>query len=468
MSQHLFPIIAIVGRPNVGKSSLFNRLVQKRVAVTYEIAGTTRDNIYHHLDLNNELAAILVDTGGIEHSKKLNIEADVQSQARLAVKEADIILFVVDASQDLTANDYSATDLLRKSNKPLIFVSNKCDNRAMEGNTHQFLELGFGEPIKISTIHNFGIDDLEEVIEATVKKAGWKSNKPKLPAPDENDEEPIKERDFEKKGTINLSFIGRPNAGKSSLMNALLGKEKLIVSPIAGTTRDAIDIGIEWKGQSFNLIDTAGLRRRGKIDQGIEKISSMRALEAIERSDIVCLVLDFERGIGKQDQHISSYAMEAKKGLILVVNKSDLMQDKQEDQHKFLHKISTQFDFLPWVPVLFISALKKNNIEKVIELAQHVYEERFKKIDDDELDGFMRDITYKHLPPKVFAIQPKFYALKQTGVNPPTFVFWVNEGRAIHFSYRRYLENEIRKKYGFSGTSLRLIFKKKGRDEVVR
>lgn len=444
-STHSIPIIAIVGRPNVGKSSLFNRLIRKRLAVTHDQAGTTRDRIYYQVTMDT-IPAIVVDTGGLEYGKKENIEADIQSQARIAMNEADLILFVVDISEGLTSNDYEAADLLRKSGKEIVFIANKFDHPGYEENLPDIMKMGFGEPMMTSAIHKIGIEELRETLALKLKKAGWKKQQ---------------ERAESKDNVVSVCFLGRPNAGKSSLVNAILGEEKLIVSPVAGTTRDATDTQVVFKDQNYDLIDTAGLRRRGKIVPGLEKLSALRSLEAVERTDIVCLILDYERGIRKQDLHISSYVIDAKKGLILVVNKSDLMKDTEADRNRFIKILRSRFDFLPWVPVLFVSALKKKNIDKILELAQTIYRERFKLVNNDELDGFMKEITYRHIPPKVTQTIPKIYSLEQTGINPPTFTFWVNDDESLHFSYRRYLENEIRKKYDFTGTGIKLIYKNK-------
>lgn len=460
------PVIAIIGRPNVGKSSLFNCLIGKRIAVTYKKAGTTRDRIYHSLILNG-IKMILVDTGGMEYGKKENIEADIQTQARIALQEADLILFVLDASEELTKNDYETVNILRKSNKDIIVIGNKADHSFAVANT-SLLEIGFGEPIKVSTIHKTGLGELEEEMVKKLKNVGFQ----KIKNAEEEDIElnnlksdsdllPQEQNRRLKNNNIKIAFIGRPNAGKSSLINAIIGKEKLIVSDIAGTTRDAIDTPFKWQKNACILIDTAGLRRRGKIIPGLEKLSAFRALEAIERTDIVCLLLDYEQGVGTQDLHLASYALDAKKGLMLVVNKCDLMKETEKEKEIFIRKLKARFDFLPWAPVVFVSALKKINLNKMFELIVDIFHERQKWLDKDELDGFMKEIIYKHVPPKVFERVPKFYSLQQDGINPPTFVFQLNDRRSLHFSYRRYLENEIRKKYGFVGTAIRLIFKEK-------
>jgi len=438
------PIVAIVGRPNVGKSSLFNRLINQRYAITSEIAGTTRDRIYFRAEFNS-LTVVLVDTGGLEYGKKESIEADVQTQVDLAINEADLIFFVVDAKTGLTIEDHKATEKLRKAKKKIIFIANKIDNKTANDNIVDTYKLGFGEPLEISAYHNINISTVTDEAEAILIKQGWN---------------PITNQS-KAKDTINICFLGKPNVGKSSLVNALLGKEKVIVSNVPGTTRDAIDTEVTWEDQKFNLIDTAGLRRRGKIERGLEKLSSFRSLEAIERSDIVCLILDYNEGIRKQDQHISSYIQEAGKGIILVVNKVDLMEERQNDEQKTIGILRKRFDFLPWAPILFVSALKRKNLEKIMELSREIYKERFKKIDDENLNLFLKEITYKHLPPAHRNKLPIFYSMEQDAVNPPCFAYYLNDPRTIHFSYKRYLENELKKKYGFTGTSIRIYFKKK-------
>jgi len=446
--EHTIPIIAIVGRPNVGKSSLFNRLVGRRIAIESEIAGTTRDRLYRQCEING-LTTVLVDTGGLEYGKKENIEADIETQVHLAVEEADLILFMVDAKAGLTVSDYGAASMLRKSQKKIIFIANKTDSGEADANLPEMGKLGFGEPLEISAYHREGIDNLLDETETKLKAMGF------IKQPHE---ETMSE-------STSICFLGKPNVGKSSLINALLGKTKVIVSAIPGTTRDAIDTEITWKEKKFNLIDTAGLRRRGKIERGLEKLSSFRSIEAIDRCDIACLIIDYKEGIRKQDQHIASYILEAGKGLLIVVNKTDLMENRAEDETRTINVLRRRFEFLPWAPAIFVSALKKTNIEKILDLSSQIHAERFLQLDNDELQGFMKETTYKHLPPHVGNRLPRFFSLKQTGVNPPTFDYTVNYPMAIHFSYKRYLHNELRARWPFTGTAIKINFKQKLRNK---
>ncbi len=438
------PIIAIVGRPNVGKSSLFNRLINKRLAITSKIPGTTRDRIYYRTDFEG-IDTVLVDTGGLEYGKKENIEADVRAQVHLAVEEADLIFFVVDARENLVISDYEAAELLRKSGKRILFIANKTDTSAAKNNIPEFAALGFGEAVEISAYHNIGIDVLTDETVNILKQMGFTETV-------HNEIKPA---------SLNLCFLGKPNVGKSSLVNALLGKPKIIVSDIAGTTRDTIDTEITYNDKLYNLIDTAGLRRRGKIERGLEKLSSFRSLDAIERSDIVCLILDYKEGIRRQDQHIASYVIEAGKGLILIVNKIDLMDDRELEENKTLGILRRRFEFTPWAPVIFVSALRKTNVEKILDLAAQIQNDRFLRLTEDELNGFMKETVFKHLPPAMGKRLTKFYSMTQVRVNPPIFAFSVNNPQPINFSYRRYLENELRKRWPFTGTPIKIFIDKK-------
>ncbi|MBN1494235.1 ribosome biogenesis GTPase Der [Candidatus Peregrinibacteria bacterium] len=441
------PIIAIVGRPNVGKSTLFNRLIGRRLSIISKEAGTTRDRIYQNISIN-DFPVTLIDTGGLSSETKKNIENDIKSQAQIAVQEADLIYFVVNAAEQLTIDDYAASDLLRRSNKKIILIANKYDSNASFGRLPELYALGFGDPVGVSSIHNTGIDELKNTTVKTLKALKFK---------------PVKEGK-KKSDVIKLCLLGKPNVGKSSLINALLGEKRVIVSDIPGTTRDSLDIHLNYNEKKIILVDTAGLRRRGRIEKGIEKFSSLRVFHALDASDIALLMLDFSEGITKQDMHIAEFILEAKKGLILVINKSDLADDN-DDKLKFIAKAKSKFAFLPWAPVVFISALNKQNITKVFELAEQIILERNKRIPTGELNGFVKKITAKHIPSGTKRIRPKILYVSQTGTNPPEFVFFVNDANALHFSYKRYLENEIRKQYQFSGTAISLVFRSRERRE---
>jgi len=442
-----FPIIAIVGRPNVGKSTLFNKIIRQRLAIMSDTPGTTRDRIYKKAEFN-ELKGILVDTGGLEYNEKENIEKDIKSQALLAIQDADLILFIIDAKEGLTLEDHEAVKILRKTNKPILLIANKIDHKNAQNEMTEILKLGLGTPIEISAYHSKNLQTVINQTETELKKLGY--------SVETQDQEEENQDEI-----IDIAFIGKPNVGKSSTVNALLGKEKVIVSDIPGTTRDATDTQITWNNQQFNLIDTAGLRRRGKIERGLEKLSSFKSINAIERSDVVCLIIDYTQGIKKQDLHISSYALEAGKGIIIIINKTDLMENREIDEKRIIRTLRYKFDFLPWAPIIFTSALRRKNIEKILELTMEINKERHKRIPDENLQEFMKEITYKHLPPNVGNKITTFYSLIQDAINPPSFVFTISEIRNLHFSYRRYLENEIRKKYGFNGTGIKLYFKTK-------
>lgn len=435
------PLIAIVGRPNVGKSTLFNRLIGKRYAITSPVPGTTRDRIYHEAELGTS-KVILVDTGGMEFEKKTNIEGDVQAQARLAVSEANILFFVIDATEPLTRSDRDCALLLRKSKKPIVLIAHKADRKRIAEAMPELYELGLGDPLPISSIHNLGLDELNEETASVLRKMKWKSTQ--------------KDKSPETK----IAIVGKPNVGKSSMINALIGSKRAIVSETPGTTIDAIDTPLKTPTGEFILIDTAGLRRRGKVDQGIEKYGVLRALRAISRCDITCLVLDWEEGISNQDLHVAQYILDAGKGLIIVVNKSDLMKNPGEDKKRFMRQLHYRMQFVPWAPVLFTSTITKRHLTEVLTMAKSIESERKKKVPAKTLQIFT-ETTYLAHPPTRKSKEVIIYKGTQTDVDPPLFTFETNQPDLIHFSYRRYLENELRRKFGFAGTVIRLEFVKR-------
>lgn len=435
--------IAIVGRPNVGKSTLFNRLIGKKHAVIAEEAGTTRDRIYQKFECG-DYDTYLIDTGGIDQGKKENIESDVQAQSQVAIEEADVVVFVVNIAESLTSDDFLAAEILRKSKKPIILVASKCDNQKLEENVYNIYELGFGEPIQLSAIHKIGIETLEDTILKTLKKLKFKKRTKSKPTED---------------GETQICILGKPNAGKSSLVNAILGQYRTIVSDIPGTTRDTTDTPVTFNGKAYNLIDTAGLRRRGKIERGIEKFSSLRCLSAIERSDVVVLLIDGEKGISQQDCHIAQFALEQEKGLIICINKIDLILEDSEYKEKFFSRLRRKFAFVPWAPVLFISAKDSINVNEIFTISDAIMKERKKRITTAEINSFLQKITIKHLPNSTKMRKPKFMYGSQVDTCPPKFVLFFKNSPHLHFSYPRYLENSIRKEYGFDGTAIHLTFK---------
>lgn len=448
--QDMSAVVAIVGRPNVGKSTLFNRLAGKRKAIESDVAGTTRDRIYESVDIEG-YQVMLVDTGGLEPNKTgTDIEANVQEQSKAAIAGADVIVFVVNIRDELTSEDFHAADLLRRSKKPVILVANKSDNPRFEELRFNFYELGFGEPVAVTALHSFGVDELESRIAEELEKQGFElaSGEEK---PDDN--------------RIRIAFLGRPNVGKSTMVNALFGKKMVVTSEIPGTTRDATQIPFEYKKVPFTLIDTAGIRRRGKIEKGLEKYSILRSMQSIDEADICVLMLDFEEGVTQQDCHVAQYILEQNKGLILVMNKVDQFKGKEREdaEHMAVHDLQNQMPFLPWAPVIFASALERRNIFQVLELAIEITEQRNRKIPQEDLDVWLSQALIKH-PPRGQRGKHRFAVLgvKQDGVNPPTFVFHCQWPEIMHFSYGRFLENELRATFGFTGTSLRMIFKKPG------
>lgn len=434
------PLVAIVGRPNVGKSTLFNRLAGAPIAIVEDLPGTTRDRLYAdtHWDRRE---FTLVDTGGLELAPTSDVSSRVQEQARLAIHEADLVLFLVDAKDGLTSTDLDIADVLRQSEKPLIVVANKADNEQRRLAALQFYELGLGEVVPVSALHGTGTGDLlDSVIEY-------------LP------EETTLADELE---AVKVAIIGRPNVGKSSLVNALLGEERVIVDDVPGTTRDAIDTLLEHDGRPVVLIDTAGIRRRGRIAGGIEKYSVLRALRAVGRSDVCLLVIDAGEGPTAQDAHLAGYIVEAGKGIIVVVNKWDLMKKTGVSVADYTARVRGELKFAPYAPIILVSARTRLRIGEIMPTVLRVSQERTKRIPTSVLNNVVGRAVETHNPPSKRGRQLRIYYAAQVEVEPPTIVFFVNDATLVHFSYERFLENRLRDAFGFEGTPIKLGFRNRG------
>ena len=430
--------VALVGRPNVGKSTIFNRLVGKRISIIDDTPGVTRDRIYGDVEYKN-FKFHLIDTGGIDVTDDV-FNDEIKIQAAIAIDEADIVVFIVDGMAELNQNDYVVRDMLKKSGKDVIVAVNKIDNTKREDNVYNFYELGFEKVIGVSGEHNIGIGVLLDEITSLLK--------------------PIDDIQYDD-DIIKFSIIGRPNVGKSSLVNALLNEEKAIVSDIAGTTRDAVDTPFRYEGKDFVAIDTAGIRKSGKIYENIEKYSVIRSMKAIERSDVCVLVINAEEGIKAHDKHIAGYALEAGKAMVIVVNKWDTVSDKN-DIASYTKLIRNEFQFITYVPVVFLSALTKKRIHTLMPEIIRVYENARKGVKTSVLNDVIRDAVLLNQPPSYKGKRLKIYFASQTGIQPPKFTFNVNSKGLVHFSYERYLENKIRENFDFEGTPMVLQFKSKG------
>lgn len=447
------PVVALVGRPNVGKSTLFNRLVGERLAVTDPIPGTTRDRLVAESDWRGMVFDV-VDTGGIEIYQpkgsrdtsplaegSVDFVEQIKEQALLAVREADVIVLLVDTVHGITAADQEIAEILRRNeNKPILVAANKADNPKVAANAVEFYSLGLGEVFPISAYHGLGVGDLLDGIVDAFEEA---------PEEETGEEDDI----------LKIAIVGRPNVGKSSLLNLLLGEERAIVSPIAGTTRDAIDTEIIWHSTPVRLIDTAGIRKRGKIEPGVEKFSVLRTMRALERSDVALLLLDAVDGIIEQDTHIAGYIMDAHKSVVIVVNKWDAVEKDTYTMNQFLESVREKFDFLPDPPIIFISALTGQRVHQVLEVANRVWESRFQRIPTGELNRVVRAAVQKHPAPAKGTRRLKLYYATQVAVNPPVFLFHVNDTRLVHFTYKRFLENQLRAEFPFEGTPIRLSFR---------
>ena len=433
MSQ---PIVALVGRPNVGKSALFNRLVGERLAIVQDQPGTTRDRLYAQADWAGRSFTV-VDTGGLLAAPTDDLSRQVQAQARLAIAEADVVVFVVDVLTGVLADDWAVADVLRRSAKPVILAVNKADNAERRLAANEFYVLGIEQLFAISALHGTGTGDLLDAVVASLP-----------PAPEE--EAPERAR---------IAIVGRPNVGKSSILNAILGQERTIVSPLPGTTRDAIDSAVRWRDEEVTLIDTAGIRRRGAVEPGVEKYSVLRALRAINRADVVLLVIDATDGVTAQDAHVAGYILEEQKSVVVAVNKWDLVGREPGAEATFRESARETLKFLPYVPILFVSALRRRGIPEMMDTALRVRQARYLRVSTGDLNTLIRDAVAAHAPPSKWGKRMRIYYGTQAAVNPPVFVFFVNDTRLVHFSYERYLENRIRERFPFEGTPIRLQFR---------
>ncbi|MBQ0067993.1 MAG: ribosome biogenesis GTPase Der [Phascolarctobacterium sp.] len=439
------PIVAIVGRPNVGKSTLFNILANSRISIVDNTPGVTRDRIYATAEwLDKEF--MMVDTGGIEIMNTDAIAVSIRTQAQIAIKEADVILFLCDARVGITDEDAQVAKLLRESKKPLVLAVNKADSPKEELNIYEFYSLGIGEPMPISASNRLGLGDL---LDAVVKHFDNLSNNYEY---DDEDE-------------IKVALIGRPNVGKSSIFNLLVGQERSIVSNIPGTTRDAIDTPVVKDGQRYLFIDTAGMRRKAQVDEAIEKYSVMRSLRAVDRSDVVLMVIDAVDGVTEQDKKIVGYAHEAGKGVIIVVNKWDLYEKQNDSTLRYTENLRKELIFLQYAPIVYVSALTKQRIHRLPELIKYVAEQCSMRVATNVLNQVIEDAVAINPTPTEKGKRLKIMYATQVKIKPPTFVVFVNEPEIMHFSYERFLENKLRESFGFEGTPIKLIIRGKNEDE---
>jgi len=448
------PIVALVGRPNVGKSTLFNRLVGERMAIVHDTPGTTRDRLFGEAEWNGR-AFHVVDTGGIDptHGGKTPLSVgsadfinEIRQQAKVAIDEADAILFVNDGETGVTASDLEVADILRRSQKkledgtfwpPIFVVANKTESKGRRDEVAQFYELGLGEPYAVSAVHGTGTGDLLDALVAAFP-------------PQETEEED---------DSIKIAIVGKPNAGKSSLLNRLVGEERAIVSPIPGTTRDATDTIIEFNGLPVTLIDTAGIRRRGKIEPGVEQFSVLRAFKAIERADVALLMIDATTGITSQDAHIAGFILDEWKSAVVIVNKWDLVEKDAFTMEEYTRKIRADLNFMDYVPLLFISAKTGQRVDQVLPMALRVQEERLARLTTSKINEVIHKAQDAHPHPSHAGRQLKMFYGTQVRSDPPTFMIYVNDPKLMHFTYLRYLENQIREEYGFLGTPIRIVTK---------
>ncbi len=441
------PVVAIVGRPNVGKSTFFNKLTGERISIVEDTPGVTRDRIYHEIEWSGR-TMMLIDTGGIEPKTDDQILQYMRLQAEIAIDTADVIIFMTDVKTGLTADDRDIARMLLKSKKPVVLAVNKVDKIGdLPYEFYEFYELGFlSDPIAVSSVHGTGSGDiLDKVLEY-------------LPADEYEDEE--------EDDSISVAVIGKPNAGKSSVINAILGENRLIVSNVAGTTRDAVNTYVENKFGKYTFIDTAGIRRKSKVDDKIEKYSVLRAKMAAENANVCVLMIDASEGITEQDEHIAGIAHEAGKPTIIAVNKWDLIEKDNKTVKEFTDKINTALAYMPYAPILFISAKTGQRIDKLFEFINYVYSQSVMRISTGMLNDVLNDAVTRVQPPSDKGRRLKIYYMTQVGVAPPTFVIFCNDAELFHFSYQRYIENKIREVFGFNGTPIKMIIRQKGDDPV--
>ncbi len=433
--------VCLIGRPNTGKSSLFNRLINEKKAIIADTPGVTRDRLYGIVNYKSKSFS-LIDTGGID-LENATFNENIRMQAEIAMDEADVIVFVVDGREDLTLNDLAVRDMLLRTNKKVIVALNKMDDKVHEDNIYNYYELGFENLICVSAEHNRHIDELLDMIVADFNDY----------TTEQSDE------------LIRFCLIGRPNTGKSSLLNALVGEEKQIVSDVAGTTRDSVDLRFTYEKNDYLVIDTAGIRKKGKIYESIEKFALIRSLKAIERADVCCLLIDAQEGIIEQDKHIASYALDAGKAIVIVVNKWDMIEDKDKGIKTWTQKIRHEFQFMPYAPIVFLSAKTKSRIHTLMPAIIKAHSSYIKEIKTSLLNDIIRDAVALHEPPSYKGRRLKIYFVNQSDCCPPKFTFNVNSKGLVHFSYERYLENKIRESVDLEGTPIILKFKNRGEEE---
>jgi GTP-binding protein len=441
------PVVAIVGRPNVGKSTLFNRIIGRNFAIVEDIPGVTRDRNYADAEWEGH-PFLLVDTGGFEPESVDAMYLKMREQTALAIEEADNIIFLMDGRQGLLPSDIEVSQRLRASGKPVLYVVNKVDGARHEALLPEFYRLGVDQLLPLSARHGAGFSDLmDEVVKL-------------LPAPSAEEAQP--------KAPPRIAIIGRPNVGKSSFVNSLLGQDRMIVSPISGTTRDAVDSIYRYYGREYALVDTAGIRSRGRVSQGVEKYSVMRAMKSVSRCDVALVLLDASEGITEQDERIVGLAHEEGRGIVIVLNKWDLVSDKEHAYKKFMEDVQARFKFADYAPILTMSAVTRQRVTKVFDEIDRIMEERGKRVATAELNRVFEQLTSQHEPPLYRGRRVKFFYVTQVGIKPPTFVVFVNYPEGVHFSYIRYIENNLRDAFGFYGTPVRIFAKRRREDETER